>query len=154
VFSASAQDVTVPVDYTFDSTTNFTQYHDTVIACFDYLMNTSCNVDLVKRKAVTDFLSKWIEATPTVEVSINKDVITYYDSSPELVIIFMAAWVVNYFKSANYSELEGSIAGTHAVLDYFIKNESHLKQDDHIDKLIDKRNKGKLEKFVRYSVKQ
>ena len=152
-FLTYAQDVVVPVHYTFDSTTNYAQYNDTITTCFDYLMNQSCNLDLVKRKAVTDFLTKWIEATPTVTVTINHDVLTYYDTSPELVIIFMGGWVVNAIKSDGYTEYEGSMAGTNAVLDYYTKNKPHLKKDDHIDTLIQKRDKGKLEKFVRCSVK-
>ena len=151
--SASAQEFEVPSDYTFDSTTNYAAYDSSIIACFHWLMNEPCNVDLVKRKSARKFLNDWIEATPTVTVTISQDVLPYLESSPDLVLYFMGGWVVHALNASDYDEVSASLAGTEAVLTFYTKNKSFLRQDDHIDRLLVLKKRGKLEKRIRRSVK-
>jgi hypothetical protein len=144
-----AQTFEVPVDYVLDSTADFGQYEQSVIDCFNWLMEAPCNVDLVKREAASTFLNKWIEGTPSVIVTINANVLTYMDTSPDLILIFMGGWAVHTLQSEDDNDVSGSLSGTYAVLDYYNKNIDFLRKDEHIDKLIKYRKKGKLEKFIR-----
>ena len=150
---ASAQTFEVPTDYVFDSTTDYSLYEEAVVDCFNWLMDSPCNIDLVKRKAATSFLNKWIEQTPTITVTVNQDIVTYYNSSPDLLIIFMGGWVANAITTGDSLDYDGALAGTKAVLTYYQKNKDYLKQDDHIDKLIVRQAKGKLEKYIRFALK-
>ena len=148
----SAQDFTVP-NVKFDSTSDYALYNKDIVQCFNWLMSNPCNEDLGKRDSASRFLDNWIEGTPTITVTISQDVITYIDTSPDLVLIFMGGWVTNALSSDDYSNETGSLAGTLAVLRYYSINKDFLRQDDHIDKLLKLQKKGKLEKFVRCGVK-
>lgn len=150
---AYGQDFDVPTNYVLDSASDYKDYEPTVVACFQWLMTSPCNEDLVKRKAVGKFLNDWIEGAPHITVNINPDVVTYMDSSPELLLIFMGGWVEHVITTGDDSQYSGSLAGTMAVLSYYTSNKDYLRTDNHIDVLLSKQRKGKLEKFIRCSVK-
>ncbi|PWJ44740.1 hypothetical protein [Sediminitomix flava] len=147
-FLSIAQDFVVP-KYEFKSVADYSKYEKEIVACIDWLFETPIIIDKYKRKAANKFLFQWLSGSPDVHIEINPSVITFIETSPDLLLIFMGGWA-KYAIEAEGAEnkLEGQKAGINAVIDFYTKNESVIKQDKNVKKLIKLKKKGKLDEFL------
>src|SRR6185295_68729 len=87
-----AQDFEVPQNPSLKTTEDYVAQEPTVIAAIDWLMKTPPGDQEEKRKDVDAYLLKWMTGTKAISMGIDSKVLTFMDSSPDLLMIFMAGW--------------------------------------------------------------
>jgi hypothetical protein len=144
-----SQDFEVPKNYKFDKAEDYGPYEQDVLKCIDWLMKTPINEQLAKRNEVNSFLSKWLSGCPNVDLYIKKEIVTFMDTSRELLNIYVAGWAKYSLESKDFKNKKaGTIAGIESVIDFYTKNRDFMKKDKNVEKYIKLSDKGKLKAFV------
>ncbi|HEY8893273.1 MAG TPA: hypothetical protein VIM79_00545 [Niastella sp.] len=126
----------------------FIKSEKNVLATINWLENTPLDQDAEKHKQQLSLLTQWIMNTPTVDVTVDQNVVTF-TKNPELLTFFMAGYT-KYALENNHSkdEVQGSIAGVRSAIKIYKKG-TGLKKDEAMDKIVKLESKGELEKWVK-----
>lgn len=119
-----------------------------VLATINWLENTPLNQDAEKHKQQFSLLTGWIMNSPTVDVTLNENIVTF-SKNRELLTLFMGGYT-KYSLENNHSDDEekGSIAGLHSAIKVYKKGNG-IKKDEAMEKLVKLEAKGELEKWVK-----
>lgn len=119
-----------------------------VLATINWLENTPLNQDAEKHKQQFSLLTGWIMNSPTVDVTLSENIVTFSKNS-ELLTLFMGGYT-KYALENNHSddEVKGSIAGLRSVIKVYKKGNG-IKKDESVEKLVKLEEKGELEKWVK-----
>lgn len=151
-FSATslfAQDFHVPRNYTLEAAEDYAPYEADIIACFNWIMETPPNEQNSKREDANAFLLKWISGSPEVLIELNTKIITFIESSPYMLLIFMGGWTNYALETREFdNKVAGSLAGIEAVISYYNKYVDVLGADKKIEKYIKMQQKGTLEEYI------
>lgn len=144
-----AQDFEIPKNYKLDKVEDYALYEQDVIKCTDWLMKTPINEQPAKRKEVNTFLLKWLTGCPNVHLEIKQEIVTFVETSPDLLIIFMAGWAKYSLESKDFNnKIEASKAGIESVIKFYSKNKQALPKDKNIEKYLKMQEKGTLNEYI------
>lgn len=145
-----AQTFEVPTDCKLEKAEDYAKYEKDVLSCIDWLAQTPVNEQSAKRKEANAFLLKWLTGSPDVHIDIKPGIVTFMDSSPELLMIFMGGWAkYSIEKEEPKNNVAGSMAGIEAVISFYQSNKAYLKKSKEVEKYIKMKEKGKLEDYVK-----
>lgn len=145
----SAQDFNVPKDYAFETADDYKPYEDDIVSCVEWLIETPVYQYTDKRKSANAFLLKWLTGSPYVHIEINPEIVTFLNTSPDLLIIFMGGWARYSITTENYDDkINGNIKGIEAVSSFYNQNKGIIPKDKNVEKYIKLQKKGKLKTFV------
>ena len=78
---ARGQEVLIPYDYTKTSPQELHIYEQNVLDCVEWLVNTPVDEQPADRQAVRKFVLEWIEATPSVAVYLDPQLMDFTKDS-------------------------------------------------------------------------
>ena len=144
-----AQNFEVPENYKLVEAEDYAPYEKDVIKCFDWLMATPVNEQVGKRKKANEFLLKWLSGSPNVHLEIKLEIVSFMQTSPDLLFIFMGGWAKYSLESKDFNNKQaGSLAGLNSVIEYYTKNKAFIPKDKNVEKYLKMKNKGKLKEYV------
>lgn len=148
-FPLFAQDFSVPEGYRLEKADDYSGYEQDVIDCVEWMLRTPLNEEVAKRKEAEKFLFKWISGSPTVSVDINPSILTFMESSPSLLIIFLGGWTKYALETGEYNnKVGGNLAGLEAVIGFYEGNRHYMEKDKNVEKYIKLKAKGRLREQV------
>ena len=137
----------IPENWKLEKAEDYAMYEDDVINCIDWLADTPLNEQAAKRKEINAFLLQWITGSPYVHIEIRTEIVTFMESSPDLLILYLAGWTRYALTTKNHEDkLGGVMAGLEAVIDFY--SENPMEKNKHVEKYIKMKKKGKLKEFV------
>lgn len=144
-----AQVFQIPDPVHLNEAEDYAQYEEDVVACANWLLSTPLNQEAQKRRESNAFLLKWLMGSPSVTIELNPRVVTFMESSPELLIIFMAGWANYVLTTSEFdNKLKGNLAGLEFVMQFYQANGAML-DDKHVEKYIRLHQKGKLKAYLK-----
>lgn len=148
-FILRAQDFEVPVDYSFESASDYAKYETDILNCIDWLESSPLGFQGEKRNDAAAFLLTWVSGSPDVSIELNEKMIWYIESNPDLLVIFVGGWTRLAIQNPTDGKdvVKGSLAGIESVLKVYKKGIS-VTDDKQLNKLIKIQAKGGLEKWV------
>lgn len=148
-----AQEYEIPKNFKPQTAEDYAPFEQDVIKSFEWMMNTPFNEQKQKRDEATTFLLTWIMGSPNVTVELHQNILTFMESSPELLIIFMGGWTKYSLESKDFkNKIEGNLAGLEAVIEFYTKNKKFLSKDKKVEKYIKMKKKGTLKEYVEKNV--
>ena len=154
VITLRAQDYQIPKNYELNKAEDYAKYEQDVIKTYDWLMETPVSSQPEKRKEACAFLVKWISGCPNITVDIKPEIVTFIETNPEQLIIFMGGWCKKALETKDYTNKEqGNFAGIEGVIAYYTKNKDLLKKDKDVEKYIKMKEKGTLKDYVKKKFK-
>jgi hypothetical protein len=152
-YSSLAQDFQVPKDYAFKTAEDYAPYENDIVNCVNWLIETPANEYAAKRKEASAFLLQWLMGSPDVHIQINPKIVTFMNTSPDLLMIFMGGWAKHSIETKAYDDkVAGSLAGLESVVEYYDKNKSFIPKDKSVEKYVKMKQKGTLQKYVEENV--
>lgn len=146
---AVSQDFEVP-EYELEAAEDYAEYEDDVIAGFNWLVSNAPDHEVAKRAEVSKFLLAWMTGSPNVSIVIDAEVLTFMNSSPTMLVVFLGGWTKYALENDAYDDAyQGSLAGLNAVVAYYSAYKDKLGKDKNIEKYVKMKSKGKLEAFVK-----
>lgn len=126
---------------------DFVKYEAKVIEDIDWLMNTPLEQDSEIRKEKNAFIIKWMSGSPTVSIEIVPGIVPL--ECAECLMSFMSGWT-KYSLKNDYSKnkVACALAGAEYAIQFYKKNKSEIGKNADMDKLIKRKNKGKLKKYI------
>ena len=147
--SLFAQDFEVPKNLKLDKPDDYALYEKDVINCINWLMSTPIKEQADKRKEANAFFLMWLTGSPSVQVDIKAEIITFMKSSPDLLFIFMGGWTKYSIESKDSKDkVAGNLAGIEAVIEFYTKNKADMKKDKNVEKYIKMKEDGTLKEFI------
>lgn len=147
--SATAQTFQIPVNYKLEKAEDYAVYEKDVINAVKWCLNTPADQEVQKRKKVYSFLFDWINDSPNVTIELHPEIVTFMESSPDLLLLFLGGWTKYALESRDFkNKVSGAVAGLEAVLEFYTRNKDLLTADKNIDKLQKMKEKGTLKEHV------
>jgi hypothetical protein len=144
-----AQDFEVPKSLKLDKPDDYALYEKDVINCINWLMSTPIKEQADKRKEANAFFLMWLTGSPSVQVEIKAEILTFMKSSPDLLFIFMGGWTKYSLESKDSKDkVAGNLAGIEAVIEFYTKNKADMKKDKNVEKYIKMKEEGTLKAFI------
>jgi hypothetical protein len=148
----TSQEFEVPENYQLNEKEDYVKYEEDVLRAIDWIYATPIHSDKEKEKAVHGFIIKWITGSPSVSVDVKPEVVTFIETNPELMLIFMYGWTKYAIETKDNSKLKGSLSGIEAAIDFYTKNLKELEKDKNVEKYIKMKEKGSLEEYLEKKV--
>lgn len=138
----------VPDEYSFDSVEDYANYEPQILETINWYLDTSMAFETDRRVKAKQFFIEWLTGTPDVSVGIDTDIVSFVNTSPELLVPYMMGWV-KYSLENNYSkdEIKCCIAGIKTATKYYENNKFFFKDNEMIDKYKSMNDK-KLAKYL------
>jgi hypothetical protein len=147
--TAIAQDFSVPKNYKFEKVQDYAVYEQDIIACIDWLCTTSADSQAAKRMEAYAFLMRWLIGSPNMTIEINPYIVTFMESSPDLLMIFMGGWARHSLLTGeDKNKVSGNLAGIESVIDFYSRNKSVIGRDPNVEKYLKMKKRGSLRKYV------
>lgn len=144
-----AQEFEVPDNYTLNTDEDYDKYEQDVVRCFNWLLATPLGNEPNKRKDSNAFLMKWLMGSSKVHIEIKPEIVTFMNTSPELLMIFMGGWATHSLTSQDFdNKVAGSLAGLESVMNFYTQNKPVLGKIKEVEKYIKLKSKGKLKRYV------
>ena len=146
---AFAQDFEVPKKPKLEKDKDFAAYQEDVLKCIDWLAETPLDEQASKRKEANQFLMLWLTGSPSVTIGLNEDIISFMNTSPELLTIFLGGWAKHSIESGQKDKVSGNLAGIEAVIKFYKANRKTIGKNKSVEKYIKMKEKGSLEAYVK-----
>jgi len=148
-FSVYSQDFEVPVKYKLEKAEDFKFYEADILKCIDWLIETPLNEHKAKRKEANAFLLAWLTGSPNVTIELSAEIVTFMESSPELLMVFFGGWTKHVLQSnVNNDPVAGNLAGIETIIYFYQKNKKLIPKDKNVEKYIKMKDKGTLKSFI------
>lgn len=143
----TAQEIQIPDDIQLESKKDFQDHEKLVLQSIEWIQNTPLSQNPSKRREINAFLMKWMSGTPSITIELVSGLVPLECS--ECLMLFMSGWT-KYSIENNYSQdkLKCALAGVEMTVAFYEKNKSELGKKSEMEKLIKRKKKGKLEKYV------
>lgn len=139
--------------YEFKEKQDYVDYEEDVIKAIDWIFATPIHSNKEKEKAVHGFIISWITGSPTVTVEIKPEIVTFMETNPELMVIFMYGWTKYAIEYKENNKIQGNMKGIEAAIDFYNANKNALEKDKNLEKYIKIKERGELEEYVTKVVK-
>lgn len=137
-----------------DTPDDYKKYEKEFIRRYNALLENPAEENTTERLKSCQFILDWVSGCPYVTVSITDKLVPYMTYG-ESLIIFMGGWAKFCIESGGCDEKwKGCVAGTEAVIEYYEVNKEELGKNKEIEKMIKRRKKNKLEKYIRENLKE
>ena len=144
-----AQEFEVPENIHLKKAEDFKTYETDIVACAHWLLNTPINSQQQKRAQANAFMMQWLIGSPSVSIELREGIMTFMESSPELVILFMSGWTAYVLEGGEKDDIKaGTLAGLDYVMRFYEANRKQLNEDKNIERFFKLKEKDKLEQFV------
>lgn len=146
-----AQTFEVPADVKLEKQEDFSDYEDDIKKCFEWLMTVPPGEQQHKKDLANQFMIPWVLGSENVSIEIKPSIVTFMETSPEMLSIFLGAWA-NYSLTHNYSQdrEKCSKAAINAVLKYYEDHSDKVKKDPNIEEYILLKEKDKKERTTNF----
>jgi hypothetical protein len=146
---SSAQDFTRYKDVELKTAEDCRNYDSVALQSADYLLSTPVDENL-NRLAATQFLIKWMAATPDYSFSLDAKVSKYGDKDDFILAVYMAALTHHAFenKDAAADSTAFIVSAFHTLAVYCSNPDNHVKLDKNLKKLIDADKNDKLIEYI------
>jgi hypothetical protein len=146
---ASAQEIEIPEADVLQEPEDYARYEGEVLRLIDWLWETPLNEQTARRKKVNAFVLAWMTGSPDVHLEIQEEVVTFLDTSPDLLMAFLCGWTRYAIETKNYDErILGCTAGIEAVIQMYNKNRKILPRDKSIEHYMKLQKKGELQAYL------
>ncbi len=147
--SAMAQEFELPDNITLSSKEDYARYEQDIIKAARWLEATPAGKEENKRQGVNLFVMQWITGSPTVTINLRPVVLKISDKSPQLNMMFMAAYARWCLENNNSKdELKAYTAAIKSILNLYNLG-GEVKKNKTIQKALDADKEGKLEDWVK-----
>ena len=144
-----SQDFEVPANYKLESAGDFSFYEQDIINCVNWMTSTPLIEQGSLRTDASIFLVEWLKGNPFMTVKPKKEIVTFANSSPNLVLIFMGGWARYAIEKHDFkNKLAGNVAGIETVIDFYTLNRKDLGRDKNVEKYIKMRENETLIDFI------
>lgn len=152
-FFAKAQDYSIPANYKLGCSEDYAQYEKDIIQASKWLVQTPLNEQSQKRLDVSQFVFKWVNGSPTVNVEITPAIMDFEKKNPGMLIIFMAS-SARYVLENNYSTDVNAKhkAALHDMVTVY-KTGKGIEKDKKMDKLVKADETGNLDGWMKTNLK-
>jgi len=146
--SLLAQEVGITDDLKLENVEDYKKTEQLVLKSTDWLLKTPVSENPGKRKEINAFLMKWMTGSPTVSIELVSGIIPM--ECPDCLMSFMSGWT-KYSLENDYSnnKVECALAGAENTIEFYKKNKSELGKNSDMEKLIKRKKKGKLKKYIK-----
>jgi hypothetical protein len=146
VFGLQAQTFQPPADFKLEKPEDYAKYEGDVVKCYQWLKATAPGESQREKDAANKFMITWILGSQNLSVEINPKIVTFMETSPELLSIYLGAWA-NYSINNDYSQdkVKCTRAAINAVIEYYQDNSDTIKKDSNIEEFIEMKKKDKEE---------
>lgn len=143
----NAQQFNVPTEVTLEEPADYAQYENDVINCYEWLKATAPGEEQMKKDEANKFMITWILGSPNVSVEINPNIVTFMETSPEMLSIFLGAWA-HYSLTNDHTQdkVKCTEAALNAVIDYYETFKDEVKKDENIEAFIKMKEKDEKER--------
>lgn len=148
-----AQEYTVPANYSLGSKEDYARYEKDIIEASKWLMSVPLNEQQGKRLEVSQFIFKWVNGSPTVNVEITPSIMGFEKKNPGMLIIYMAS-CARYVLENNYStdRVSKSKAALHNMATVY-KSGKGIEKDKKMERLARADEEGRLEEWISSNLK-
>ncbi|MFK7785898.1 MAG: hypothetical protein AB8B56_12320 [Crocinitomicaceae bacterium] len=142
-----AQTFEVPSDVKLEKQEDYSKYEGDIKKCYEWLMTVPPGEQQRKKDLANQFMIPWVLGSQNVSIEIKPSIVTFMETSPEMLSIFFGAWA-NYSLSNNYSQdrVKCSKAAINAVIKYYEDHSDKMKKDPNIEECILLKEKDKKER--------
>lgn len=136
-------------DINFKSKQDYLDFEDELLIYLDWLENNS--IDHKDRIKVNALILKWAEGTSSVMITIESYIMDYVEKNPAFMVLFIGAWSRYVLQNPDQKDdlLQCNLAAVNSFLDFYEKGKDFgVVKDKKVEKLLKKRNSGKLEKWL------
>ena len=126
---------------------DFKTYEKDVLKAIDFLLEKP--VDHPDRKEANAYVLAWAEGSPSVKVSLNGYVTPLFDRNPDLLMVYIGAWIKHELSDEELTTTTINIKATESLVKYYANDANHLKKDPDVKKLVKKLEKGNLADWVK-----
>lgn len=146
-FIAFCQSPEIPDDVKLETAQDYKDKEQLVLKSIQWLANTPINQQIDERKKVNTFLIQWLTGSPSVSIELRSEFLP--DNCADCMMSFMAGWT-KYSLENDYSKdkVACAIAGINSVIALYEKNKESLGRNADIEKMIKRKKKEKLQKYV------
>jgi len=152
ILQLQAQEFTVPKDYKLEVAEDYAQYEQDIVNAIEWVLNTPIDEQLSKRVEANAFIMKWLTGSPTVQVEIHPEIVSFIDSGHDLMMPFLGGWTKYSIETKDYSnKVAGNLAGLEAVMEFYTANDmpKNKKIEDYIKLHKNDKLKGYIERRVK-----
>lgn len=139
---AQGQQYKIP-DIDWKDSTQYAQFTDIVLNNINWAYQTPMTTLKNTRKEVNSFLIQWIGGTPTMNITLNADVIKC--NNHDLVAIFTFGWAKYALENNDNDVINGCLYGIDYMLSFYENNAPFFGKNKQINKLKKWKNKGVLQ---------
>src|SRR5690554_4116644 len=110
---SNAQSPNAPPPITYEVGEDYTLFENDVLRVSNWMINGQINEEFNQYwKEATEFLTTWINESPTVYIMIQEEFVSYIEKHPPLLMIFMAGWTKYSLETKIiHDNLNGNLAG-------------------------------------------
>ncbi len=150
-FNLVAQEVTIPKNIKLETEADYKKSEPLVLKSIEWIQKTPLSENAAKRKELNGFLIQWMSGSPNVSIEIAPNLVPM--DAAECLMAFMSGWA-KYSLENNYSKdkQKGAMAGVERMIAFYENNKSQIGKTSAVEKLIKRKKKGKLEKYVSASL--
>lgn len=143
-----SQEFNVPADVQLNAREDYSKYEKDVIAAAKWLVATPLNEQKEKRKEVSDFVVKWINGSPTVNVEINPTIMDFEKKNAGMLVIYMASSAKYVLENNNTTDMRAKHkAALHDMIAVYQSGKG-IQRDKKMEKLIKSDSEGKLDEWL------
>ncbi|HEX6916242.1 MAG TPA: hypothetical protein VF145_13425 [Chitinophagaceae bacterium] len=129
------------------------KYEKDIIEAAKWLVNTPMNEQMSKRNAISTFVFKWVNGSPTVNVELNETIMDFEKKNPGMLIIYMAA-CSRYVLENNYSkDMRAKHKAALTAMATVYTSGNGITKDKKMDKLVKAVNEGTLDEWLDKNLK-
>ncbi|RZJ67794.1 MAG: hypothetical protein EOO50_04250 [Flavobacterium sp.] len=143
-FAASAQEFEVPTNFNHKIDSDYAKHENDLIAAVNWLQNTPYSDQKEKRSRVNAFVTKWVEGSPDVKITLYEDIVTFMDCR-DCLTLYMGGWAKYQLETNDKSQIKGNVAGLETAIVFYEKNKTGLGRIRGLEKYAKLKEKGKLE---------
>jgi len=145
--SLLAQEVEIPNDLKLENKEDYKKTEQLVLSSTEWLLKTPISESPAKRKKINAFLMKWMSGSPTVSIELVSGIVPL--ECADCLMTFMSGWT-KYSLENDYSKnkVDCAFAGAENAIEFYEKNKSELGKNSDMEKLIKRKKKGKLKKYI------
>lgn len=146
--TVTAQEVEIPNNVKLEKAEDYKENEQLVLKSIAWMQNTPLDENPLKRKQVNAFLLKWMTGSPTVSIELVSGIVPV--ECGDCLLTFMYGWT-KYSLENNYAKdkIDCAVAGAEHTIEFYKKNKDALGKQSDIEKLIKRKKKGKLRKYIK-----
>ncbi|RYD56039.1 MAG: hypothetical protein EOP56_13980 [Sphingobacteriales bacterium] len=140
---------TIPEDIEYETQGDFKKMEQYVMPIVNWIESVPMTTEDPTYKKASQFLMEWTNGSESVNLEFDQDVITFAQTSPDLLLYFITGWTRwELAHPGKNDKVKNNLAGIEGVLKFY-KGQKDIAQNDELDMLYALREKNQLEGWVK-----